>query len=298
MGALRPLDGPSLVDRASDRRGDVDLASAEAIVVSAGAVLMEEGRVSIVPASGRPPGTSLSFLGVVGGRDYAVVEAEAGYEPNPPSRMVPLRQAVAALSRPGDRALDIELAVMSVGMAEWHERNAFCSRCGLRSEADDGGWVRRCPGGHESFPRTDPAVIVSITDEHDRLLLAHVGSRSPGRYSHLAGYVEPGESFEEAAHRETWEEASLRLGELTYVGSQPWPFPASIMVAFRAKATSRDLKVDGVEVTEAFWITRDQLRDRCTAGTVILASPGSIARTLIHDWYGADLVEDGGVTGT
>jgi NAD+ diphosphatase len=156
--------------------------------------------------------------------------------------------------------------------------------------------MRLCVGGgHEHYPRTDPAVIVAITDERDRLLLAHVGYHSPGRYSHLAGYLEPGESLEQAAHREILEEASLRLEGLEYVGSQPWPFPASIMVGFRARAASTDLEVDGVEVTDAMWLTRDELRSRLSDGSIRLASPGTIARSLIHEWYGGNPVEDAGV---
>lgn len=297
MRPFLPLDGPALIDRASDRRREVDLSSLGAVIVSSGAVLMDGERPSIVPASERPSASSVSFIGSVGGRDLAAVGVEAEYEPGPPSRMVPLREVFAVLSGDDSKAMDVELVIMAVGMAQWHERNAFCSRCGLTSEPDDGGWVRRCSHGHESFPRTDPAVIVAITDERDRLLLAHIGARSPGRYSHLAGYIEPGESFEQAAHRETREEASLQLEGLEYIGSQPWPFPASIMVAFQARAASRDLKVDGVEVTDAFWATRDGLRERLTAGTCTLAVPGTVARALVQEWYGGDPVKDAGVMG-
>jgi len=295
MRRPRPFDGPAMVDRASERRSRVDLDAAGGLVVSNGAVLMEEDRLIIVPASGRPAGFSTSFLGSVDGEDLVVVGVDPGYSPESPARMVPLREALIALSRDDRRSRDLELAIMAVAMGEWHVRHAYCSRCGGSTEPGDGGWVRRCPHGHETYPRTDPAVIVAITDEHDRILLAHVEYHSPGRYSHLAGYVEPGESFEQAAFREIREEASLRLEGLEYAGSQPWPFPASIMVAFRAKAASADLEVDGVEVTDAMWVTRDELRERLEDGAVRLASPGTIARTLIHDWYGGDPVGDAGV---
>ena len=283
------------MDRASERRAAVDLRAAGALIVSNGAVLMDEDRLAIVPASGRPDGFSTSFLGSVDGDDLVAVGVDSAYSPESPARMVPLREALIALSGDDHRLRDLELAIVAVAMGEWHVRHAHCSRCGGSTEPGDGGWVRRCPDGHETFPRTDPAVIVAITDERDRILLAHVAYQSPHRYSHLAGYVEPGESFEQAAFRETREEASLRLEGLEYAGSQPWPFPASIMVAFRAKAASADLKVDGIEVTDAMWVTREELKEGLGAGVIRLASPGTIARTLIHDWYGGDPAGDAGV---
>jgi NAD+ diphosphatase len=127
------------------------------------------------------------------------------------------------------------------------------------------------------------------------MLLAHVSYHSPLRYSHLAGYVEPGESLEQAAHREVFEEAGVVLAEMEYAGSQPWPFPASIMIAFRARASSTDIVVDGEEVTDAAWVTRTELADRVAAGEMILAPPGSIARHLIHSWYGGPVADADGV---
>lgn len=183
-----------------------------------------------------------------------------------------------------------ELAVTAVAMLTWHARQQFCGTCGARTESQQLGWSRRCPQcAAEHYPRTDPAVIVAITDADDRLLLAHVSYHSPRRYSHLAGYVEPGESLEQAAHREVFEEAQARLASLEHVASQPWPFPASIMVAFRAVAAGAEFQVDGEEVTDARWFTRPQLAAAVADGSVVLAPPGSIARRLIHDWYGQPL---------
>lgn len=250
----------------------------------------------MVSAKDREPTSLAVFLGTFGGRDIVAVRAGDDLGDAPDRRMIPLRAALTALSSHDDRAEELELAVTAVAMIEWHERHLACGRCGEPTEPQNGGWMRQCADhGQEHYPRTDPAVIVAITDEQDRLLLAHVAYHSPLRYSHLAGYVEPGESLEQAAHREIHEEASLRLEGLEYVGSQPWPFPASIMVAFRARAASSDLKVDGVEVTDAVWLTRGELRDRLADQTMRLASPGTIARSLIHEWYGANPVEDAGV---
>jgi NAD+ diphosphatase len=136
---------------------------------------------------------------------------------------------------------------------------------------------------------------VAITDADDRMLLAHVSYHAPLRYSHLAGYVEPGESLEQAARREVFEESGITLAEVEYAGSQPWPFPASIMIGFRARAASTDFVVDGVEVTDAAWLTRPELARRVGAGEMILAPPGSIARYLIHSWYGGPVPDADGV---
>lgn len=270
--------------------------AADAVVASAGSILMEGGRLAVVAASHRPAAPLAVFLGDFEGRDIVATSAGDDSEGAPKGRLVPLREALATFSRAADREADLELAVTAVAMIEWHTRHQVCARCGALTEPRNAGWMRLCLGeGHEHYPRTDPAVIVAITDERDRLLLAHVGYHTSGRYSHLAGYLEPGESLEQAAHREIREEASLRLDHLEYVGSQPWPFPASIMVGFTARATSTDLEVDGVEVTDAMWLTRDELRARLGDGSIRLASPGTIARSLIHEWYGGNPVEDAGV---
>ena len=145
--------------------------------------------------------------------------------------------------------------------------------------------MRRCEAdGREHYPRTDPAVIVAITDAADRLLLAHASYWSARRYSHLAGYVEPGESLEQAARREVGEEAGLALGALEYVASQPWPFPASIMVGFRATVVDPTLRLDQDEITDARWVARDELAAIVESGEVILPPYGSIARSLLDEW--------------
>ena len=253
-----------------------------------GAVAMEGAHVALAD---EPAGGDEVYLGRYGGVDYVASTAE----PDAPT-LVHLRTALRELEErlAGAEAPDRddalahrELAVTAVAMVTWHSRNQFCGGCGARTDSQQLGWSRRCPScGTEHYPRTDPAVIVAITDVDDRLLLAHVSYHSPRRYSHLAGYVEPGESLEQAAHREVFEEAQLTLSSLEHVGSQPWPFPASVMVAFRAVAADTEIQVDGEEVTDARWFTRPQLAAAVADGTVLLAPPGSIASRLIHDWYG------------
>ena len=293
----RPSDIPSAIDRAAGRRATVDLSAADAVVVSSGSVLMEGDGLAILPSVARPESSIVVFLGTHEGRDVVAITIQEESPTLSAGILTPLRQAFSTLSL-GGRAAEVELAATAVAMIEWHGRHRVCPRCGAATEPLHGGWMLRCVAeGHEHYPRTDPAVIVAITDERDRMLFAHVGYQPAGRYSHLAGYLEPGETLEQAAHREVFEEASLRLFALQYVGSQPWPFPASIMVGFRAKANSADLKVDEVEVTDARWMARDDLRAALFDGSMRLASPGTLSRNLVHDWYGGDPVADAGVAG-
>jgi NAD+ diphosphatase len=273
----------------------VDLDACDAVVVVGTTVLTNGGHLVVVPAEARPPARLAFYLGRIGGRDVVGVVPEGEPALLAPEEMVPLRGAFADLADDSART-DRELATTAVAMATWHERAAHCPLCGGATEPREGGWSRRCPAdGADHYPRTDPAVIVAITDPDDRILLAHVSYHSPLRYSHLAGYVEPGESLEQGAQREVFEESGITLAELEYAGSQPWPFPASIMIGFRARAVSTDIVVDGLEVTDAEWLTRPEVARRVGAGEMILAPPGSIARHLIHRWYGGPVRDaDGG----
>ena len=188
----------------------------------------------------------------------------------------------------GDR--DADLATTAVALAEWHARHPRCTRCGAPTRAVQAGWVRRCPeDGTEDYPRTDAAVIMAVTDDHGRILLAHGAHWAPHRYSTLAGFVEPGESLETAVRREVVEETGVVVDEVTYVASQPWPFPASLMLGFRAHATTTEVAVDGVELTDARWFTREELTAALRAGEVLLPMRTSIALALIEDWFGGTL---------
>lgn len=196
-----------------------------------------------------------------------------------------LRDLGAALS-----GRDAGLATEAVALAAWHAGHPRCPRCGEPTEPVNGGWVRRCTNdASEHYPRTDPAVIMAVIDDADRLLLGHAALWSPGKFSTLAGYVEPGEPLEAAVRREVLEEVGVEIGAVEYRGSQPWPFPASLMLGFVARATSTDIHVDGEEVVDARWFTRADLLDAVTTGTVVLPGRTSIARALIEDWFGAAL---------
>lgn len=187
---------------------------------------------------------------------------------------------------------DADLATTAVALSEWHRRTTRCPRCGAPTRAELGGWVRRCLlDDGEEHPRTDAAVIMAVTDDADRILLAH-GARWAGRrFSTLAGFVEPGESLETAVRREVAEEVGVVVDDVAYVASQPWPFPASLMVAFRAHAATTEITVDGQEVTDARWFTRPELHAAVRDGEVTLPMRTSIALALIEQWYGGSLGE-------
>jgi len=266
---------------------------ADAVIVRDGAVLASGDGVVLVPPSARPEGTLEVYLGQDDGRDVvAVVPADATFAGGDDGvggeRMIALRDLIPALAGRGvDGARGLELAATAVAITTWHANHPRCAVCGDPTEPTMGGWVRRCARDQrDHYPRTDPAVIVALTDPDDRLLLAHASYWSSRRFSHLAGYVEPGESLEQAVHREVREEAGLTVRDLVYEGSQPWPFPASIMVGYRASVDDPTLTLDDAEITEAMWVTREELGALVSEGRVILAPRGSIARRLLEQWHG------------
>jgi NAD+ diphosphatase len=180
----------------------------------------------------------------------------------------------------GDR--DAGLLAQATGIVEWHERNRFSPYTGAATVVEKAGWTQRDPTtGQEVFPRTDPAVIMLVHDG-DRVLLGRQAVWPPGRFSILAGFVEPGESAEAAVAREVAEEVGIEVTDVRYVGSQPWPFPQSLMLGFTARAVGTELRVDHDEIEEARWFTREELRSG--AGPAALPPPVSIARHIIDGW--------------
>lgn len=183
--------------------------------------------------------------------------------------------------------LDVALAATLIGMSHWHRAHGYCSRCGLPTSVVSSGWVRRCSGAHESYPVTSPAVIMAVVDGRDRLLLARNASWPQGRLSVLAGFVEPGESLEGAVVREVREEVGLEVEAVEYSGNQPWPFPASLMLAFTARARAGELCFADDEIAEARWYSREELRGDIRAGAVLAGGmPISVAYHLIERWLG------------
>jgi NAD+ diphosphatase len=184
---------------------------------------------------------------------------------------------------------DAGMVVQAQALAEWHRAHRFCTWCGGGLVVSSGGYVLTCEScRRHHFPRTDPAVIMLVTDG-ERALLARQAAWPPGRYSTLAGFVDPGESLEQAVVRETMEEAGVRVAEVSYFGNQPWPFPASLMVGFFARAATTEINVDNDEIEAARWFSREELRAEAEAGTLLLPGRISISRSLIEAWYGGPL---------
>ncbi|HAP88823.1 MAG TPA: NAD(+) diphosphatase [Arthrobacter bacterium] len=187
---------------------------------------------------------------------------------------------------------DTALFVEASAIANWHAGHTHCPRCGFPTTVEAGGWVRRCPqDGSEHYPRTDPAIIVTVVGPDGRLLLGGGGPVDAKNYSTLAGFVEPGESLEQAVVREIHEEVGVRVTGCQYLGSQSWPFPASLMLGFTAITTDTEAKPDGVEVTRARWFSREELQKAVLAGEITVSSRLSIARSLIEHWYGGRIMD-------
>jgi NAD+ diphosphatase len=188
---------------------------------------------------------------------------------------------------------DAGLLTQAIALQNWHETHTHCPRCGAPTTTTAAGHVRICTvDGSEHFPRTDPAVIMLVHDD-ERMLLASSRNWPNRRMSILAGFVEAGESLEQAVAREVYEEVGVKVHDCRYLGSQPWPLPRSLMLGFFARADEgQDLRVDGEEILRARWFTRAELREATESGDVLLPGRVSIARQLIERWYGDELPGD------
>ena len=182
---------------------------------------------------------------------------------------------------------DAGLFTQALAVHNWHQANQHCPKCGTPTVIEQGGWARRCfKDNNEIFPRTDPAVIVAITDQEDRILLGSQGTWEENRWSILAGFVEAGESLEAAVVREMKEECGLDVFEIEYLYSQSWPFPQSLMLGFTAKADSSiSLIPDGEEIVKLRWFSRDDIE--AESKSLLLPGETTISRSLIEHWYGS-----------
>jgi len=284
------------LDRAGLRRQDPDLLrsllkdpSTRVLEVAAGRaeVIESDGDIALVLRS--PDGQDLSRLAAFLGQDgdgtaYMGVVGDPLEQPET-SQWRTLREVGGMLS---DR--DAGLFATMLGLANWHATHTHCPRCGATSEPDQSGWIRRCTqDGSEHYPRTDPAVIMAVTDADDRLLLARSPHWPEGRLSVLAGFVEPGESLEAAVAREVLEEVGVVVEQVRYLGNQPWPFPSSLMVGFTSRAVDPTLHLDTEEIVEAVWVSRGELQEMVLAGRFGISPTVSIARRLIEHWYGGPI---------
>lgn len=218
------------------------------------------------------------FLGTKDDVRYAAVMVD-----RVPAELEPVSLRVLGPTIAPDEA---SLGVHAVGIARWHQHHKFCANCGRPSDIAEAGHVRICPAcGTHHFPRTDPAVIMLITDGDDRALLGRGPQWPEGRFSTLAGFVEPGESLDDAVRREVLEEVGIQVGEVSYAGSQPWPFPSSLMLGFFGQALTSDITIDENEIAEARWFTRDEVTEMTATSDLLLPPNVSISRWLLQKWH-------------
>jgi NAD+ diphosphatase len=280
MAAPNTFEGARL-DRVTARRRDPDWVasmaadpSSRAVVAGPDGVLAEGEALRLVPLDGL--GEPL-LLGVQDGRALFAVDGEGRPD------LVSVREIAAVLAQDEGGLLAYAAALLN-----WHRRHRFCSVCGSASQIREAGLLRVCPVcGAEHHPRTDPVVIMLVVDG-ERVLLGRQPSWPPGRYSALAGFVEPGESLEDAVAREVFEESGVEVGAARYVSSQPWPFPSSLMLGFEASyVRGEPVAADG-ELEDARWFTRAELMDAAAErGEFLLPPPLAIARRLIDGWLAA-----------
>jgi NAD+ diphosphatase len=285
-------------DRVGEHRADdawLDRAWADpttrVVLVAGTQVRSTDGAVPWVSSADVPEAGTRILLGERDGRVWFALVVDVTYAEG--EGWVGIRDLLPHLAGAGVE--QAPLAFHAIGLAEWLLATRFCPRCGGRLEPRLAGHELECVECHRrQFPRTDPAVIMAITHGEpgtpgEALLLGRQDVWPSGRYSTLAGFLEPGETLEDAVRREVLEETGIVVGEVTYFGNQPWPLPASLMLGFRGRALSREIRVDGSEMQDARWFTRSDMEAGTAAGTLVLPGGVSISRSLVEDWYGSPL---------
>jgi NAD+ diphosphatase len=300
-----PFTGNPL-DRASARRSDAEFLRAR--MADAGSLVLPMWRLQpflLGPENGAPPleagflrpglaealaapDAPCIFLGLEGERAMFALDISAARDPaheGPLAGLGHFRDMRAAAMMLGDR--DIAILGTAKALIDWHERHGFCPKCGARTALADGGWKRVCPACNaEHFPRTDPVAIMLAT-QGDACLVGRGRHFPPGMFSALAGFIEPGETIEDAVRRELMEEAGIVAGAVTYYAAQPWPFPSSLMIGCFAEVQSRELTLDKTEIVEAAWLERSEARALINGGQskgVWLPPRIAIAHHLIRAW--------------
>jgi NAD+ diphosphatase len=299
MSTLKPISAP--LDRASELRSDE--AELNRLWSAAKIIRVAESKLAT-------DGTSLRFLTAAevekliasktfttGDRYFLGIDAaskvayfawdcdEVGLADGESSTegMASLRELGATLDE-----FHLGISMHAIALSNWHRSHPHCSRCGAETTSTLGGSVRVCVKDQsQHHPRTDSAVIVLVKDKDDRILLGHQPIWPDGRFSTFAGFLEPGETFEQCVEREVFEESGVKVNEIKYLGSQPWPFPASIMIAFSAVVDDPSTaKADGVEITEVRWFSREELKAAVADGSLLLPPTISVARKMIAMWFG------------
>jgi NAD+ diphosphatase len=280
---LRRTDEAWLAERMAD-------ATTRVLVVAGNRLRPVDGAVEWISPDEAPEGT-LVLLGEAGDVVHLAVIVDPSQAAGAPEEWVPLRSVLTALAEHApDQA---PLLMHAIGLAEWHHATRFCPRCGGALESRSAGHELRCTRcDRAQFPRTDPAVIMAITHgegDDEAILLGRNTAWPAGRWSTLAGFCEPGETLEDAVRREVDEEVGIRVGEVRYFGSQPWPLPASLMLGFTGRALTTDIDVDGAEIEEARWWTRDDFEAAVREGDMVVPRGVSISSSLIESWFGRPL---------
>ena len=295
----------SLLDRVAERRTDAAfLAACEAdaragtYAVGGELIVMKKGRAGADPlfrpdeARALAPTAENVFLGLLGeaGRFGIALDPEAtkALKERPDLFVTDLRTiAVQGIVTPDHLAPLAE----AKGLLAWHARHRFCANCGAATNVSQAGWKRECPACKtEHFPRTDPVAIM-LAVRGDRGLLGRSGRFAATMWSCLAGFVEPGESLEDAVRRETWEEAGIKCGRVKYLYSQPWPFPMSLMNGCLAEALNDDIKMDANELVDCRWFTKDEcaaMLMRKHPDGLTCPPPVAIAHHIIRTWVESD----------
>ena len=238
-------------------------------------------------------GATVVLLGIGGGRAHFALDATAApAEPEDDALTADVRSLAAQIPGP-----DAAILAEARSLLDWHARHGFCAQCGNPTTISSGGWGRQCPQCRaHHYPRVDPVVIM-LAVKGERCLLGRNRRRVGSRYSCLAGYMEPGETLEEAVRREVLEESGVRVGRVRYLASQPWPFPSTLMVGLLAEAVSEDIRIDPEELAEARWFDRAEVRamversrtDEPIPGVATLPPPLAIGHQLARRWaFGLD----------
>ena len=272
----QPLDRADYlrVDPAAlaELRGDALLLTLDGLAP----LLDGEGRLAFSPVAATRDDAELVFLGLLDGRALFGAVPETG-DTAPAYTLREMWRMLVGL-----REEELALYGGARSVLDWHARHRFCARCGQPTVLTKGGWQRDCPAcGAQHFPRTDPVAIMLIEHEGS-LLLARQPRYPPRSYSALAGFIEPGESIEEGVAREAWEEAGVRLRDVRYVASQPWPFPSQLMIGCHALAEARELTIDFTELEDARWFTRAQVIEAMEKGPDSTAFVAPLRQAIAH----------------
>ncbi len=271
---LNPLDR-----RANDRpntewvEGQRRRADAKLIRIAGDATLLSDGRLLTANDIAAEPAV---FLGLDDSETPWFACGTAETEGLRDLRSLAMEEALSPA--------ELGMLAQARSLLQWHERRTFCSNCAARLEIADAGYRRHCPGcGMDHFPRTDPVVIM-VAVHAGNILLGRQSSWKPGMYSALAGFVEPGETIEDAARREVFEESGVRVGAVRYVTSQPWPFLSNLMIGLVGEAVSAEITLDQKELEDARWFSPEEARmmvDRTHPGGLYAANPFAIAHVLV-----------------